>query len=100
MMSGGVVVGLPGRSVGACAAYGALGSKVTLISSRDRVLPGEDEDAARVIEDVFTRNGMTVLSTSRADSVEGTTSTMKPSSLQIAAREALEEAVGVAAATA
>jgi len=50
-------------------AYTALGSKVTLISSRERVLPGEDADAARVIEDVFTRNGMTVLSRSRAESV-------------------------------
>ena len=50
-------------------AFTALGSKVTLISSRDQVLPGEDADAARVIEDVFKRNGMTVLSKSRADSV-------------------------------
>ncbi len=50
-------------------AYTALGAKVTLISSRDQVLPGEDADAARVIEDVFTRNGMTVLSKSRAESV-------------------------------
>ena len=41
-------------------AYNAPGSQVTLISSRDQVLPGEDADAARVIEDVFKRNGMTV----------------------------------------
>ena len=51
-------------------AYLALDSKVTLISSRDRVLPGEDPDAARVIEDVFRRRGMTVLDRSRAASVE------------------------------
>ena len=42
-------------------AYQALGSQVTLISSRDRVLPHEDPDAAMVVEDVFPRRGMTVL---------------------------------------
>ena len=50
-------------------AYDALGSEVTLVSSRDQVLPGEDEDAAAVIEDVFKRRGMTVLSKSRASKV-------------------------------
>ena len=43
-------------------AYNGLGSKVTLISSRDRVLPGEDTDAAEVLEDVFERRGVKVLS--------------------------------------
>ena len=51
-------------------AYLALGSKVTLVSSREQVLPGEDADAARVIGDVFARNGMQVLNKSRAQSVE------------------------------
>jgi dihydrolipoamide dehydrogenase len=50
-------------------AYQALGSQVTLISSRERVLPHEDADAAMVVEDVFKRRGMTVLSRSRAASV-------------------------------
>lgn len=67
-----IVVGSGVTGAEFASAYTALGSRVTLISSRDRVLPGEDEDAARVIEDVFTRNGMTVLSTSRAASVERT----------------------------
>jgi dihydrolipoamide dehydrogenase len=53
-------------------AYRALGSEVVLVSSRDRVLPGEDADAAEVIEDVFTRRGMEVMSRSRADRVERT----------------------------
>jgi len=48
----------------------ALGSKVTLVSSREQVLPGEDADAAAVIQNVFTRNGMTILNKSRAASVE------------------------------
>ncbi|WP_426562617.1 NAD(P)H-quinone dehydrogenase [Angustibacter sp. McL0619] len=50
-------------------AYLALGCDVTLVSSRDRVLPGEDPDAALVIEDVFRRRGMNVLGRSRAESV-------------------------------
>src|SRR6185503_16529791 len=47
----------------------ALGVDVTLVSSRDRVLPGEDAEAAEVLEGVFTRRGMTVLSKSRMQSV-------------------------------
>jgi pyruvate/2-oxoglutarate dehydrogenase complex dihydrolipoamide dehydrogenase (E3) component len=39
------------------------------VSSRDRVLPGEDADAAGVLEDVLTRRGMNVLSKSRMESV-------------------------------
>ncbi|MEJ7690041.1 MAG: FAD-dependent oxidoreductase [Nocardioidaceae bacterium] len=39
------------------------------MSSRDRVLPTEDADAAKVIEDVLTRRGMTLLGRSRAASV-------------------------------
>lgn len=65
-----IVVGSGVTGAEFASAYTALGSKVTLISSRDQVLPGEDADAARVIEDVFKRNGMTVLSKSRAASVE------------------------------
>jgi NAD(P)H dehydrogenase (quinone) len=50
-------------------AYQALGSKVTLVSSRDRVLPQEDADAATALEEVFRRRGMNILSRSRASSV-------------------------------
>ena len=64
-----IVVGSGVTGAEFASAFTALGSKVTLISSRDQVLPGEDADAARVIEDVFKRNGMTVLSKSRASSV-------------------------------
>ncbi|MES2170718.1 MAG: NAD(P)H-quinone dehydrogenase [Actinomycetota bacterium] len=65
-----IVVGSGVTGAEFASAFTALGSKVTLISSRDQVLPGEDADAARVIEDVFKRNGMTVLSKSRAQSVK------------------------------
>lgn len=64
-----VVVGSGVTGAEFASAYRALGSEVTLVSSRDQVLPGEDADAAAVIERVFKRNGMTVLSKSRAESV-------------------------------
>jgi dihydrolipoamide dehydrogenase len=47
-------------------AYLGLGSEVVLVSSRDRVLPGEDADAATVIEEVFRCRGMQVMNRSRA----------------------------------
>ncbi|MFU8945590.1 NAD(P)H-quinone dehydrogenase [Mycetocola zhadangensis] len=64
-----IVVGSGVTGAEFASAYRALGSEVTLISSRDQVLPGEDADAAAVIEKVFKRNGMTVLNKSRAQSV-------------------------------
>ncbi|GAA1728468.1 NAD(P)H-quinone dehydrogenase [Microcella frigidaquae] len=64
-----IVVGSGVTGAEFASAYRALGAQVTLVSSRDQVLPGEDADAAQVIETVFRRNGMTVLSKSRADSV-------------------------------
>jgi dihydrolipoamide dehydrogenase len=65
-----VVVGSGVTGAEFASAYNALGVDVTLVSSRDRVLPGEDADAAEVLEDVFKRRGMTVLSKSRMQSVE------------------------------
>ncbi|WAL40357.1 NAD(P)H-quinone dehydrogenase [Brevibacterium sp. BRM-1] len=65
-----VVVGSGVTGAEFASAYNALGAKVTLVSSRDRVLPGQDEDAAEVLEQAFRRRGMTVLSRSRAESVE------------------------------
>ena len=65
-----IVVGSGVTGAEFASAYLALGSKVTLVSSRDQVLPGEDEDAAAVIQNVFLRNGMSVLNKSRAQSVE------------------------------
>ncbi|MFC4565817.1 NAD(P)H-quinone dehydrogenase [Nocardiopsis mangrovi] len=50
-------------------AYQGLGSKVTLVSSRDRVMPTQDADAAEVLEGVFRRQGMQVLGNTRAESV-------------------------------
>ncbi len=41
-------------------AYNAMGSAVTLVSSRERVLPGEDSDAAELLQTVFERRGMQI----------------------------------------
>ncbi len=64
-----IVVGSGVTGAEFASAYDALGSDVVLVSSRERVLPGEDADAAQVLEDVFTRRGMTVMSRSRAEAV-------------------------------
>ena len=61
-----IVVGSGVTGAEFASAYNALGCDVVLVSSRDRVLPGEDPDAAAVVEDVFSERGMTVLSRSRA----------------------------------
>jgi pyruvate/2-oxoglutarate dehydrogenase complex dihydrolipoamide dehydrogenase (E3) component len=67
-----IVVGSGVTGAEFASAYNGLGARVTLVSSRDRVLPGEDVDAANVIEDVFTRRGMTVMGNSRMASVART----------------------------
>ncbi|MDH5277455.1 MAG: NAD(P)H-quinone dehydrogenase, partial [Actinomycetota bacterium] len=67
-----IVVGSGVTGAEFAGAYQALGSSVTLVSSRDRVLPGEDVDAATVLEEVFARRGMTVLGRSRAVAAQRT----------------------------
>jgi len=67
-----IVVGSGVTGAEFAGAYQELGSRVTLVSSRERVLPHEDADAAVVVEDVFRRRGMTVLSRSRASEVRRT----------------------------
>jgi NAD(P)H dehydrogenase (quinone) len=64
-----IVVGSGVTGAEFASAYMALGIDVVLVSSRDRVLPGEDADAAEVLQQVLTRRGMTVLSKSRMETV-------------------------------
>ncbi|SDC13036.1 NAD(P)H-quinone dehydrogenase [Nocardioides lianchengensis] len=64
-----IVVGSGVTGAEFASAYMNLGIPVTLVSSRDRVLPGEDADAAGVLEEVLKRRGMNVLSKSRMESV-------------------------------
>jgi dihydrolipoamide dehydrogenase len=65
-----VVVGSGVTGAEFVSAYTELGVPVTLISSRDRVLPGEDADAAAVLEDVFAERGVRIMPRTRADKVE------------------------------
>lgn len=67
-----IVVGSGVTGAELAQSYLGLGSEVVLVSSRDRVLPGEDPDAAELIEGVFRAQGMEVLNRSRAASVERT----------------------------
>ena len=64
------VIGSGVTGVEFASAYTELGVKVTMVSSRDRVLPHEDADAAAVLEDVFTERGTEVIKHARADRVE------------------------------
>jgi NAD(P)H dehydrogenase (quinone) len=52
-----VVVGSGVTGAEFASGYLEAGVPVTLVSSRDRVLPGEDSDAAEVLEDVFQSRG-------------------------------------------
>ncbi|MGA1469233.1 MAG: NAD(P)H-quinone dehydrogenase [Aquiluna sp.] len=67
-----IVVGSGVTGAEFASAYLQLGSKVTLVSSRDKVLPGNDSDAAELIEKVFTTGGMNLLRNARAKSVKNT----------------------------
>ena len=64
-----VVVGSGVTGAEFCSAYVEMGAAVTLVSSRDRVLPGEDADAAAVLQDVFAERGVRIMGQARAESV-------------------------------
>lgn len=65
-----VVIGSGVTGAEFASAYTEMGVKVTVVSSRDRVLPHEDADAAAVLEEVFTQRGTTVVKHARAERVE------------------------------
>ena len=67
-----IVVGSGVTGAEFASAYLAMGTRVTLVSSRERVMPHEDADAAMAIERVFRDRGMTILNQSRATSVVNT----------------------------
>lgn len=69
-----VVVGSGVTGAEFVSAYTEMGVKVTAVSSRDRVLPHEDEDAALVLEDAFNERGVTLVKHARAESVVNTDS--------------------------
>ena len=67
-----IVIGSGVTGAEFASAYTEMGVKVTLVSSRDRVLPSEDADAAAVIEQVFSARGSVLAKRARARSVRNT----------------------------
>lgn len=67
-----VVVGSGVTGAEFASAYTEMGVAVTLISSRDRLLPAEDADAANLLADVFAERGMRILRHARATEVRRT----------------------------
>jgi NAD(P)H dehydrogenase (quinone) len=56
-------------------AYTELGVAVTVVASRDQILPHEDSDAAAVLEDALAERGVTLVKNARAGSVARTSRT-------------------------
>ncbi len=69
-----VIVGSGVTGAEFCNAYTELGVAVTVVASRDQILPHEDGDAAAVLEEVFSERGVTLVKNARADSVVRTDS--------------------------
>ncbi|MPR00311.1 NAD(P)H-quinone dehydrogenase [Modestobacter sp. I12A-02628] len=67
-----VVVGSGVTGAEFASGYLEAGVPVTLVSSRDQVLPGEDSDAAEVLEEVFQSRGGRIAERSRAAAVRRT----------------------------
>ena len=65
-----IVVGSGATGAEYAHAFARFGSEVHLVSSREQVLPNEDPDAARVIEDSFERWGMVIHRERRAVDLE------------------------------
>ncbi|MFP5416857.1 MAG: NAD(P)H-quinone dehydrogenase [Actinomycetes bacterium] len=61
-----IVVGSGVTGAEFASAYNSLGVDVVLVSSRHQVLPSADADAGRVIQNVFEKSGMTIVSSARA----------------------------------
>ena len=64
-----IIVGSGVTGAEFCNAYTELGVKVTVVASRDQILPHEDSDAAAVLEEAFAERGVTLVKNARADSV-------------------------------
>jgi NAD(P)H dehydrogenase (quinone) len=64
-----IIVGSGVTGAEFCNAYTELGVDVTVVASRDQILPHEDSDAAAVLEETFAERGVTLVKNARADSV-------------------------------
>jgi dihydrolipoamide dehydrogenase len=50
--------------------FSRCGSRVTLVSARDQILPNDDPDLAEVLEEVFLKRGMDVIKSGRAAAID------------------------------
>lgn len=64
-----IIVGSGVTGAEFCNAYTELGVRVTVVASRDQILPHEDSDAAAVLETSFAERGVRLVKNARADSV-------------------------------
>ncbi|WP_006244294.1 NAD(P)H-quinone dehydrogenase [Mycolicibacterium tusciae] len=67
-----IIVGSGVTGAEFCNAYTELGVPVTVVASRDQILPHEDSDAAAVLEEAFADRGVKLVKNARADSVTRT----------------------------
>jgi dihydrolipoamide dehydrogenase len=72
-----IIVGSGVTGAEFCNAYTELGVTVTVVASRDQILPHEDSDAAAVLEEVFAERGVTLIKNARAQSVTRTDTGVK-----------------------
>jgi dihydrolipoamide dehydrogenase len=67
-----IIVGSGVTGAEFCNAYTELGVPVTVVASRDQILPHEDSDAAAVLEEAFAERGVKLVKNARAESVTRT----------------------------
>ncbi|MDY3126534.1 MAG: NAD(P)H-quinone dehydrogenase [Corynebacterium sp.] len=67
-----IVVGSGVTGAELVSAFAELGVKVTMVASRDRILPHDDADAADVLEEVLAERGVELEKNGRVDSVTRT----------------------------
>ena len=67
-----IVVGSGVTGAEFVSAFAELGVKVTMVASRDRILPHDDADAADVLEHVLSQRGVSLEKHARVDSVTRT----------------------------
>ncbi len=67
-----VVVGSGVTGAEFCNAYTELGVPVTVVASRDQILPHEDSDAAALLEEIFAERGAKIVKNGRCDQVTRT----------------------------
>lgn len=51
-------------------AFSRLGSEVTILASRDHIMPKEEPEAAQVVQDLLTEEGIRILTSTRAKDVK------------------------------